>query len=155
MISQTYLKQGAHPYPHIGNMIRKKLFDLHISTAEAARRLGVKTSTVHAYYKQPSVQFGIIWKLSIAVDHDFLSDIMAYYPENFPVKVNEKMVQMEQELKILRDLLRKWFWVVIKYDCTVSRWEKNIKKRLKKIAIRRSQNLPNFDSTFMIFTINF
>lgn len=104
---QTYLKQGVHPYPHIGNLIRKKLKELNISSSEAARRLGVNPTNMHAYYKNPSIQFGIIWKLSMAVNYDFFSDIIAYYPTNFPVKVDEKVVDMEKELEILRGLLKR------------------------------------------------
>ena len=105
--THTYLKKENHPYPHIGAFIRKKLHDLNISTPEVARRLGVTTSSVHAYYKQPSLQFGIIWKLSIALNYDLLSDIIAHYPENFPVKINEKMVEMEKELEIYKGLLKR------------------------------------------------
>ena len=105
--TRTYLKQGIHPYPHLGNLIRKKLKELHITSTEAARRLGVNATNMHAYYKQPSVQFGIIWKLSIAVNYDFFSDIVAHYPENFPVKINDKMVAMEKELEIYKNLLKR------------------------------------------------
>lgn len=103
----AYQKNGNQPYPHIGNLIRKKLYEMNISTAEAARRLCVNTSSMHGYYKQPSLQFGIIWKLSIAINYDLLSDIMAYYPENFPIKVNEKMGAMEKELEIYKGLLKR------------------------------------------------
>lgn len=105
--NRTYLKQGIHPYPHIGNLIRQKLKELNISSTEAAHRLGVNSTNMHAYYKNPSIQFGIIWKLSIAVNYDFLSDIMAHYPENFPKKVDTKMVEMEKELEIYKSLLRR------------------------------------------------
>ncbi len=105
--SHTYLNPGAHPYPHIGEFIRAKLRELHVSTPEAARRLGVSTSAVHAYYKQPSLQFGIIWKLSMALNYDLLSDLIAHYPENFPVKSNPKLAELEKEVEILRGLLRR------------------------------------------------
>ncbi|KIA90635.1 hypothetical protein OA86_01770 [Kaistella jeonii] len=105
--ARTYLKQGIHPYPHIGQFIRKKLHDLNISNTEASRRLGITTSSMHAYYKQPSLQFGIIWKLSIALNYDLLSDLMSSYPESFPVKINDKMVAMEKELEIYKSLLKR------------------------------------------------
>ena len=105
--ARTYLKQGIHPYPHIGQFIRKKLDDLNISSTEAARRLGVTTSSMHSYYKQPSLQFGILWKLSIALNYDLLSDLMDSYPDNFPLKTNEKMVAMEKELEIYKNILKR------------------------------------------------
>ncbi|MBU4538326.1 MAG: helix-turn-helix transcriptional regulator [Weeksellaceae bacterium] len=103
----THLKPGAHPYPHIGRFIRQKFHELHITAAEAARRLGVSTSTVQAYYKQPSLQFGIIFKLSIALNYDLLSDLISSYPPNFPVKPNEKLADLEKEVEILRGLLKR------------------------------------------------
>lgn len=105
--SHTYLKPGAHPYPHIGEFIRAKLRELHISSSEAARRLGVGTSTVQAYYQQPSLQFGILWKLSMALNYDLLSDLIKSYPENFPVKTDPKIAELEKEVEILRGLLRR------------------------------------------------
>lgn len=107
LVTHSYLNRGKHPYPHIGTLIRKKLVELHISTTEAAKRLGVSTPTVHAYYKQPSLQLGIIWKLSIAANYDFLSDIITHFPEHFPVKVDDRLVEMEKELEILRGLLKR------------------------------------------------
>ena len=105
--SHTYLSPGAHPYPHIGQFIRAKLRELHVSSPEAARRLGVSTSAVHAYYKQPSLQFGIIWKLSMALNYDLLSDLISNYPPNFPVKTDPRIAELEKEVEILRGLLRR------------------------------------------------
>ena len=105
--THTYLKPGTQPYPHIGQLIQKKLRELHVSSSEAARRIGVNSSTVRAYYKQPSLQFGIIWKLSIVLNYDFLSDIISTYPPDFPVKTNEKMANLEKELEIYKGLLRR------------------------------------------------
>ena len=105
--SHTYLSPGAHPYPHIGEFIRAKLRELHVSSPEAARRLGVSTSAVHAYYKQPSLQFGIIWKLSMALNYDLLSDLIARYPANFPVKTDPRIAELEKEVEILRGLVRR------------------------------------------------
>ena len=105
--THRYLKQGANPYPHVGQFVRKKLHELRITTAEAARRLGVSTSTVHAYYDQQSLQFGILWKLSMALNYDLLSDLIARYPENFPVKPNPRLAELEREVEILRGLLRR------------------------------------------------
>ncbi len=105
--THTYLKSGAHPYPHVGKFIRRKLMELHVSPPEAARRIGVNTSTVHAYFRQPSLQFGIIWKLSMALNYDLLSDLISSYPPNFPVKPNEKLLELEKEVEILRGLLKR------------------------------------------------
>ena len=112
--NRTYLIQGANPYPHIGSLIRKKLKELNISNTEAARRLGVNNTNMNQYFKNPSLQFGIIWKLSMAVNYDFLSDIMAHYPKSFPAKVSEEMVEMkktienlERELEIYKNLLKR------------------------------------------------
>ena len=99
--THTYLKPGAHPYPHVGKFIRRKLMELHVSPPEAARRIGVNTSTVHAYFRQPSLQFGIIWKLSMALNYDLLSDLISSYPPNFPVKPNEKLLELEKEVDVL------------------------------------------------------
>lgn len=105
--THTYLKQGSHPYPHIGEFVRRKMYKLHLSSPEVARQLGVTSATVRGYFQQPSLQFGIIWKLSMAMNYDLLSDLVACYPENFPVKKDPRIAEMEKELEILRGLLRR------------------------------------------------
>lgn len=107
MSTQAYLRQGSQPYPHIGEFVRRRMHKLNLASPEIARRLGVTSRTVRSYFEQPSLQFGIIWKLSMAMNYDLLSDLIAQYPPGFPVKKDEKMAEMEKELEILRGLLRR------------------------------------------------
>ncbi|KMQ72491.1 helix-turn-helix domain-containing protein [Chryseobacterium koreense] len=103
----SYKNQGADPHPHVGQFLRGKLRELHVSSAEAARRIGVKESTVHAYYSRPSLQFGILWKLSMGLNYDLLSDLIGSYPPNFPVKTDPRIAELENEVEILRGVLRR------------------------------------------------
>ena len=105
--THTYLKQGSHPYPHIGEFVRRKMYKLHLASPEVARQLGVTSATVRGYFQQPSLQFGIIWKLSMAMNYDLLSDLISQYPPGFPVKKDVKLAELEKEVEILRGLLRR------------------------------------------------
>jgi len=43
----------------------------------------------------------------MALNYDLLSDLIARYPENFPVKTDPKIAELEKEVEILRGLLRR------------------------------------------------
>jgi hypothetical protein len=79
---KKYLNQGAFAYPHIGNLISKQLSLQNLPKSELARRIGVKTSVIYPYLKQESLQFGILWKISIAMNHNFFADLMSYLPKD-------------------------------------------------------------------------
>ena len=91
---RKYLIQGASPYPHMGRLIVKKLKEKKIPNTELARRIGVSDTTIKGYFEQPSVQMGILWKIGIALDHNFFGDLVSH----FPVKLNDD-VAIQQALK--------------------------------------------------------
>jgi hypothetical protein len=91
---RKYLIQGAAPYPHVGRLIEKKVNEKKITYTEVAKRMGVNSTTVKAYFEQPSVQLGILWKIGVALDHNFFGDLVS----DFPVKLNDD-VALQQALK--------------------------------------------------------
>lgn len=107
---RKHLEEMEYPHPHIGNLIAKVLRDKHISQAEAARRMNVSSSTISGYLSQPSIQFGILWKLCIVLKHDFLSELKGYYPPTMPSPNNdaerERIKDLEKEIAIYRAALK-------------------------------------------------
>ena len=91
---KKYLIQGASPYPHIGRLIEKKMNEKKINNTQMAKRMGVNSTTIAGYFEQPSVQMGILWKIGIALDHNFFGDLVSH----FPVKMNDD-VALQQALK--------------------------------------------------------
>ncbi len=105
MVSRKYLEKSKNPHPHIGHMILKFLFEKKITQADLARRLNVSPSTMASYFRQPSIQFGILWNIGIALDHDFLTELTNYYPSDFIFNAKSKLVEeLRNKTQQLADL---------------------------------------------------
>lgn len=108
--SRKYLDKMEYPHPHLGNLVAKVLKKQRISQAEVARRMDISPSTLGSYLRQQSIQFGILWKISIALKYDFLSELKAYYPPTMPSPNNdaerERIKDLEKEIAIYRAALK-------------------------------------------------
>jgi len=116
MSERKYLEKSVNPHPHIGNMVRKAMFNKGVSQAELARRLGLTSSSVAQYFRQSSLQFGILWNIGIALNYDFLNELTNYYPSTIAfnekstliLDLNEKSVKitdLEKEIQIYKAAL--------------------------------------------------
>lgn len=108
--SRKYLDKMEYPHPHLGNLVAKVLKKQRISQAEVARRMDISPSTLGSYLRQQSIQFGILWKISIALKYDFLSELKAYYPPYMPVEKEneqlEKIQELEKEIEVYQSALK-------------------------------------------------
>jgi transcriptional regulator with XRE-family HTH domain len=69
--------------PHCGQLLHNYLIDNHISQAFVAKQLGVTPSTVRAYYKNASIQIGILWKISQILNYNFIAALAEKIPIPF------------------------------------------------------------------------
>lgn len=110
--NRRYLDKMEYPHPHIGQLVWKVMCEKKISKAEAARLMNVSPSSIANYLCQPSLQFGILWKLCVVLKYDFLSDLQQYYPPNLPadngvrLKTEEKIKDLEKEIAIYKAALK-------------------------------------------------
>lgn len=106
---KKFHNQGAFPYPHIGRMIAKQMTLRNVTKAELARRLGVTSGVIYPYLKQESVQFGILWKIGIAINHNFFADLVPYLPKDMlegnDIFVSKEMQVLKQENEFYKKLL--------------------------------------------------
>ena len=68
--------------PHIGNLVAQIMKKKKVTVAEVARKLGVTSSSVANYLRNDSLQIRILWQLGIALEYNFLADVMGFLPEN-------------------------------------------------------------------------
>lgn len=102
---RRYQRESESPYPHIGDMVWNVLYEQKITQAELARRLQVTPSSVADYLKQSSLQFGILWNISIALKYDFLGKIMNNYPESFPLNpISKLVIELTAQKQTIADL---------------------------------------------------
>ncbi|UPQ74863.1 MULTISPECIES: helix-turn-helix domain-containing protein [Chryseobacterium] len=102
MINRKYLQKSQHPHPHIGQLIKRVMREKKITQAEVARRMALTPSSIAKYFRQPSLQFGILWNLSMAIGYDFLTALTDYYPPSLPLNEDAKIVKelAEKEQRI-------------------------------------------------------
>ena len=98
----------------IGNLIAWIIQEKHLKKAAIARNLGILPTSLNQYFKQPSVQVSILWRLGIAMEYNLLADVAERHPIAFETKkeaalkqeLAEQKAQMER-MKIELDLLKK------------------------------------------------
>lgn len=106
MSNRRYLDKISNPYPHLGVMILKVIKEKRCTKAEVARQMNVSPSTLAKYLENSSIQFGILWKFCVVLDYDFLAELREFYPKAFPLKENQKMIELEKEIEIYKNLLQ-------------------------------------------------
>lgn len=72
----------ANQLPHIGNLVAEVMKQRKMTVAEVARKLGVTSSSVANYLRNDSLQIRILWQLGIALEYNFMADVMDFLPEN-------------------------------------------------------------------------
>ena len=98
-IKQKYKSQDVANYPHIGTFLRAYFTKNAINRAKLSQQINVSTTASGRYMNQDSIQFGILWKISIALNHNLIADLAAKLPIPFGT-VREK--ELEKELQTLQ-----------------------------------------------------
>ncbi|MES2575931.1 MAG: transcriptional regulator [Bacteroidota bacterium] len=105
-------------YPRNGNMIKYYLSSNKISGAQIAKDLNILPTTLYHYYKQDSLQLGILWRLSKVMNHNFLAQMSEYLQIPFETQVEKKL---KAELAERNELIRKMEIQMEIYEKMVSR----------------------------------
>ena len=102
--NKKYKDTTTNPYPSIGQILGDFAQQNHINKAGLGRKIGVSSSVILGYFKKKSLQMGIIWNLSIALNHNFLAQIAEQMPIDFETK-NE--VVLKEEVANLKEQIEK------------------------------------------------
>ena len=100
--TKKYQTQGSVSYPHIGQFLRQYFAKHGVNRAAVARELNVADTSTTRYLSQGSLQFGILWKISVAVNHNLLADLASRLP--IPFKTPRE-IALETELKAMQEEL--------------------------------------------------
>lgn len=107
---KKYLNEMEHPHPHLGNMIAEVMREKRLTKSYIARKMNISPSTMAKYLQNPSIQFGILWRLCLAIEYDFLSVLKSYYPASIrkeePTEAYEKIKDLEKEIAIYKNILK-------------------------------------------------
>jgi hypothetical protein len=116
MIDRTkrYLQKLPNDNLHIGNLIAWVIQEKHLKKVNIAQQLNIKPASLNQYFKQSSIQLGILWRLSQIMEYNFLSDLADRLPIPFETKkeviLNNMLSEKEEELKSIKkelNLLKK------------------------------------------------
>jgi hypothetical protein len=102
--TKKYKIQDNTIYPHIGNFLRAHFAKNGVNKAAISRKIDVVDSATTRYLYQESIQFGILWKISLALNHNLLADLATRLPIPFAT-AREK--ELEKELQTLQQELDK------------------------------------------------
>jgi hypothetical protein len=109
--------KGEH-YPVVGNFIHYHIIQNNIKKADLARSLSIHPTGLNDYFKNDSLQFAILWKLSQTMQHNFIAQLGEYLPYRFET-MREKALQkqlaekeaviakLEIQLETFREILKK------------------------------------------------
>lgn len=109
-LSKKYKKITDAKYPDVGNFINYHIQSKKLSKAQLIRDLGINPSTLNNYFKNDSLQFGILWRISKALNHNFIAQLAEYLHIPFETyrerellaQLNEKQKRIEQLEAILK-----------------------------------------------------
>lgn len=103
----------GNQYPLVGNFIHYHIMQHSQSKIEIARALGIQPKGLGSYFKRDTLQFAVLWKLSLVMKHNFLAQLSEYLPYRFET-IREKALKEElaeknayiQKLEIQLETLR-------------------------------------------------
>ncbi len=106
--------------PHNGKLLTDYLLKNDINRAGLARKMNVSNTSVYQYAGSPSLQMSILWKASIALNHNFVAEL----GELLPVKHKTgNEIQLEEEIKALEAQLEKLNLELSVYKDVISKFK--------------------------------
>ncbi|WP_432672797.1 hypothetical protein [Flavobacterium sp. SM2513] len=109
--------QGEIRFPHLGGLIKRRMKERRVTNSEMARKMGVTSQTFGSYLKNESLQFRILWEAGLALEYNFLADLMADLPEkvlnsaaskfqDVILAQAEEIKDLKKEVAILKEVLK-------------------------------------------------
>jgi hypothetical protein len=117
-LNKKYLKIRANDPPALGNFIHYHLFINKIKKKEVSGFLEVLPTTLNQYFKQTSFQFSILWRISQAVQHNFILELGEELDIPFETKaekalkaqvqiLQEENLALTQENRLLKEIIKR------------------------------------------------
>ena len=102
---KRYQKKRDSDPKHLGNYIKWHLESNKIKKKSVSDFLAVQPITLNRYFKQTSFQFSILWRISLAVQHNFLMQLGEELGIAFETKAEKELkTQLQQLQEDTRDL---------------------------------------------------
>ena len=102
-----YHIQASLQYPHVGQLIGGFLNKHTSNIVQVAGQMGVLPTTLRRYSLSESLQLGILWKLSLVANHNFILEIGSQLPIDYPtpgaIKLQHQLEEKQKEVDSLQN----------------------------------------------------
>ena len=112
-------------YPHNGKFLQDYIKKNGVNRAEMARKMNVSNSTVYQYAESPTLQLSVLWKASLALNHNFVAELGDLLPVAHDSK---REAQLEKRIKELE----------IELEIKTSIYEKQIEKLKIELSVYKN-----------------
>lgn len=86
--------------PHNGKLLANYIQNNRINRAELARKLNKSNTSVYQYAESPSLQMHVLWKVSLALNHNFVAELGASLPVDY---ITPKELELQNQIKALQE----------------------------------------------------
>jgi hypothetical protein len=108
-LQRKFLKKRDNDPKHLGNYIKWHIEQNKIKKRTVSDFLGVLPTTLNQYFKQPSFQLSILWRVSLAVKHNFLmqigEELNIPYETKAEKELKNQLLEKEKEVEKLKTQL--------------------------------------------------
>jgi hypothetical protein len=108
-LKKKFLVKRENDAPPLGNFINWHLHVNKIKKKNVSEFLGVLPTSLNGYFKQPSFQFVILWRISQAVQHNFLMELgerlAIPYETKAEKELKNQLAESEKQIETLQTQL--------------------------------------------------
>ncbi|TDP59402.1 transcriptional regulator [Flavobacterium dankookense] len=108
-IQRRFHKKRDDDPKDLGNFIQWHIEQNKIKKRSVSDYLGVLPTTLNQYFKQSSFQFSILWRISLAVKHNFLMELGEQLNIPYETKAEKalkaQLLEKEEQIKTLENQL--------------------------------------------------
>lgn len=103
--TRKYLKETDDDYPDIGNHVHWFIKQRKHKKKAVSDYLQVLPTTLNGYFKQRSLQFGIIWRISQAINYNLVMDLGQRLKIPFETEIEKELrAQLAQKEEIIKKM---------------------------------------------------
>ncbi len=104
-LQKKFLKKRDNDPKNLGNYIQWHIEQNKIKKRSVSEALGILPTTLNQYFKQPSFQFNILWRISQAVKHNFLMELGEQMDIPYETKAEKALkAQLQEKEEHIKDL---------------------------------------------------
>ena len=112
--TKKYLQGRDDDHPSFGNFAHWFIKQQNVLKKDVAKDLGIIPTTVNQYFKQHSFQFGILWRISRAINYNMVMDLGERLDIDYETKkereLKAQLLEKEKQIEVLNmqlDLFKK------------------------------------------------